>query len=424
MINLKLFTQLQGNNTASLVLRPGAAGTVDFYIIAATVNYSIVTAGVCEGELPQRAGISFDVVLSSLSPLLDKNYDFRLSYVDGILRFEEAKGRFTLEPLCVEHIADYALNIVQKYRDMVNTINTVSQVSGRIAEVKDEISKLESRISYNEQYGVSPVPSENPWSESGDPEVVTKQLEADNRNLKKYQDELSALEQRAKNMSRVDLGAMRRIVNIAAKNNTVVSMCDDYAIVQLRDAFAIQKGSCGTRAVQGKLFQRLLAEEHGVFFEQDGELIFTTTAGDGRDKSTTMVLVHPFLPSNTVDKTVVTKGTTQEKYTLNLKGMMRTLSAVQSKFKTMEFNMGAAQLVMSNDQGEKFIYKFDVEDANTLELKKLMRGDTSANVVMSCIEIPQTVQRILPFMQDKFTIYVKQKKIVLESTGLFIVFAR
>lgn len=70
------------------------------------------------------------------------------------------------------------------------------------------------------------------------------------------------------------------------------------------------------------------------------------------------------------------------------------------------------------------VHKFTVENAKTIELNKMLRGENAGPIVMSNIEFPREVQRMLTFFRDEFTIYVKRKKIVLQSGDMYIVFSR
>lgn len=122
-MNLKLFNHLQGSATSTIVLRPGRPGSVQFFLISASVNYSIVVSGECEGDLPDNTPRSFDIVLSSIAPLLDNGYEFRIDYTGGTLRFVEEMERFTVSPLCVEHVADTSLEVMKRFLDFSNRLD-------------------------------------------------------------------------------------------------------------------------------------------------------------------------------------------------------------------------------------------------------------------------------------------------------------
>lgn len=421
MLDLKLFTDLQGDTTASLLLKPGSPGMLQFFVISSSVNYSVVVSGECAGELPGNTPISFDVVLSTIAPLLNKSYKFRLAYSSGVLQFVDEEGKFSISPLCVEHISDYALETAQKYIDFTAKLSSYESVCSELNEATARVKQLEASKKQDTVMSLSGFTnSGNPWSEPKDSTAVEDYYAP---LLKEAEDKVKALELLKPNIAPVSLDSLKRISTIAARNGSTISMCDSYAVVDLQTAFVIQKADCGTRSVQGKLLRRLLVEPAGKFYELDGDLVFVS-GGKKSKSSITVVFISSYLPNTAIDSTIVTKGAVKEKYMLNLKGMLAVLSVVSNKFDTMVFDMGSSKLRLLNDRGEELTYQFEVEDAKTIELNKLLRGESAGRVEMSNVEIPKAVQRILPLLEDKFTVYVKDRKIVLQSDTLYVVFGR
>lgn len=425
MLDLKLFSDLQGDGTASLLLRPGNPGMLCFFVIASSVNYSVVVAGECIGELPGEVPLSFDIVLSSITPLLNKNYKFKLSYVGGNLKFTEEHDKFTVTPLFVEHISSISLDIVQKYLKFSEDLAAYEENIVGHEELSLQLKQLEASYSSAKSMALSGfVNDSNPWSDASS----TSEHNIDDYYLGKINDVKNRLEKCNSAISvlaEVDLNELKRISLIAARNGTTVSMCDDYAIVDLNNAYVLQKVQCGVRSVQGKLLRRLLIEPAGKFFDTNGSLVFVSSDQQSKDKTSTVVFFSSYLPNTQVDSTLVTGGgSVLEKYKLNIKSMLGVLSVVSSKFTDMVFEMGTSTLRLTNDRGEELAYKFDVDDAKTIELNKLMRGEMAGEIKMSSIVIPKTVQRILPLLDDDFTIYVKRRKIILQSRTLYVVFGR
>lgn len=423
-MNLKLFNQLQGSATSTIILRPGRPGSVQFFLISASVNYSIVVSGECAGDLPDSTPRSFDIVLSSIAPLLDKGYEFRVDYSGGALRFVEEMERFTVAPLCVEHVADTSLDVMRRFLEFSSRLDSQLSVSSKLEEAELKLAQLKASYKQSKITELSS-PTSDPF---GDP------ADLDDTRVDKYyrplieeaEKELDALKDAAPSspLEAVNLGDLRRIAAVAARFNTTVALCDDYAIASVDSVFVVQKIKCGVRAIQGKLLQRLLNEKDAVLYQDGDDLVFNVVSGKGKDRTTTTLFLQSYLPNISADSSIVTKGSVQEKYTLNLRGLLPVINAVSSKFDTMEFDMGAACVRLSNDRGEVLQHGFDVEDAKTVELNKLMRGEVAGDVVMSTISIPRTVQRILPFFREDFTVYVKSKKIVLQSESLYAVFGR
>lgn len=424
MLDLKLFSDLQGDATASLLLRPGNPGNLCFFVIAASVNYSVVVAGECIGELPGETPLSFDVVLSSITPLLNKNYKFKLSYIGGTLKFTEENDKFTVTPLFVEHISPIALDVVQRYLKFSEDLNDYESSAVSLEELSLQLKQLEASYSSAKATALSGfVNDSNPWG------VPTSQEE---QNIDEYystkiaeiKGKLSSYSSKTTTLTEIDLSELKRISLIASRNGTTISMCDDYAIVDLNTAYVLQKVNCGVRSVQGKLLRRLLIEPNGKFFDVDGSLVFVSADPRDKDRSSTVVFFSAYLPSTQVDSTIVTGGAVLEKYKLNIKSMLSVLSVVSSKFTDMVLEMGTSTLRLTNDRGEELAYKFEVEDAKTVELNKLLRGESAGEIKMSNIVIPKVIQRILPLLDDDFTLYVKKRKVILQSRTLYVVFGK
>lgn len=423
-MNLKLFNHLQGSATSTIVLRPGRPGSVQFFLISASVNYSIVVSGECEGDLPDNTPRSFDIVLSSIAPLLDNGYEFRIDYTGGTLRFVEEMERFTVSPLCVEHVADTSLEVMKRFLDFSNRLDAKASRDVRAEEAELKLAQLKASYKQSKITELS-TPVSNPFGDVDD---------LDNSSVDRYyqplieeaERELDAIKssENSEVIQPLDLAELRRIAAVAARFNTTVALCDDYAITSVDSVFVLQKVKCGVRAVQGKLLQRLLNEKDSMLYQDADDLVFSLISGKGKDRTTTTIFLQSYLPNTAADSTIVTKGAVQEKYVLNLRGMLPVINAVTSKFDTMEFDMGAACVRLSNDRGEVLQHGFDVQDAKTIELNKLMRGEAAGDIVMSTISIPRTVQRILPFFREDFTVYVKSKKVVLQSGSLYAVFGR
>lgn len=424
MLNLKLFTDLQGDTTASLLLKPSSPGKLQFFVISTSVNYSIVVTGECDGELPTESPLSFDVVLSTIAPLINKNYQFRLSYVGSILRFVEVNDKFSISPLCVEHISDFSLDIAKRYLNFSDALSEYEDNRAEYEKVSSDLSKLREEYDRVKTLSLSGGPSSDPW---GDPSDVWKDNSIDDHYKPLIADmskKVLDFESKFSGIREISMQEFKRIAVIATRANTVVSMCDDFAVVNLSTAFVVQKVKCGARSVQGKLLRRLIYEPDGRFYEYNGDLVFLGASGKESNKSVTAVFINSYLPNVEVNSSIVTKGAVKEKYTLNLHGMLQVVSTVLGKFDTMVFDMGSSYLQLSNDRGEQLIYKFEVEDAKTIELNKAMRGESAGEITMSAVEIPKVVQRILPQLEDRFTVYVKDRKIILQFGTLYVVFSK
>ena len=166
MLDLKLFMDLQGDTPASLLLKPSSPGFLQYFIISFSVNYSVVVTGECIGELPDATPISFDVVLSSVIPLLNKNHKFKLSYFDSILKFEEESGKYYITPLCVEHVNEYTLSIAQRYIDFSVAYTEHEKVSEQLDILEREIAQTRENYQQERVMELSGfVNDSNPWGD-------------------------------------------------------------------------------------------------------------------------------------------------------------------------------------------------------------------------------------------------------------------
>lgn len=421
-MNIKLFTSLLGKSNASLMLRPSAPGFIKYFLIAATVNYSVVASGECEGELANDNPRLFDLSLDSVVPLLDRKCNFKITYNSGVLRFVEAEEKFYIEPLCVERISDFALNITQKYLDTLDKLERSESAFENLQKMKDRLNYLNSNYSELKRLDLSSWPSSDPWGDIS---------EIDDTNIdKKYKPQIEELERKISELEKdnglvkdVELRDLRKIAGVAAKFNTTVSMADNLAVVSLHGTYILQKIHCGVRVIPGKLLQRLIQEESGSFKEVDGELFYLSVVGTGKEKTTTMVFLQQYMPNTMVDGTLVTKGAVLEKYDINLKDTLQAVAPVLNRFGVMVLDMGTAKLVLSSEYGEHLVYKIDVGGADTPALRKALRGE-NVDVSMSCITIPREVQSILSSFKGALTVYIKERKIIIQSGTIYIIFAR
>ncbi len=421
-MNLKLFTKLQKGGTAFLLLAPGTPGKLQYFLMSFTVNYEIVTAGICKGSLSNNQMISFDVDISSLLPLLDKGRDFVLTFEKEVLKFEDPKGQYSITPLCVQHANDTSTRIAKKYKDFMTVLESYESS-------KEEVEKLELRLkAQSADYqrvkilNLSGGPSENPFTEDTSVERLDREIAAKMEEINK---QLVEVRKKASTLSTVDFSLFKNLAIAAAKYGTTVSMCDTFAVVPLKASYLFQRVASPVLAIQGKLLQQLLIDKQGRFYSWNDDIVFCTIEGKGSERSSTVVFLQRYLPNVPVDDTLVTKGAVEEKYKLNLKGMLPTVSSLLGRFDKMYFEMSKEYLRMTNDSGEVFQHKFNEDYAATAEYVRALRtGLPAENIVMSTIEVPREIQLILSLFNDDFTVYVKHRKIIFQSGTLYAVFGR
>lgn len=441
-MNLKLFAHLQGQNTASLVLMPSSPGNLSYFLISNNINNSIVVSGTCKGTLKTEGLKSFDVVLSSVTPLLDKNLKFEITCDDDIVMFKEVTGKFTVRPLCVEHISEESPELIAKFQGTMNKIRSYIDSKERIGSLQRGMQELESELENLEEvsHAVHELDLEhNPEYESpggvSHSTVAASSIKRTERQLEKVKEELSKLDSESAGVDIVDMGALRRMSSIASRYNTTVSMCDDFAIVNLSSCFILQKGEFTSRAIQGKLLHRLLAERDGRFFSVDGDLVFVSdnhaTKGLSKgnkaisdDDTMTFIFIHPYLPSLSVNTSIITKGSTKEKYSIDIGGIAPYITTICNKFDCMVFDMGSGKLKLSNDRGEELVHPFNIKEVKNKELSSAIKSGKIANIEMAEISIPKELQRVFSDFGNEITFYVKERKIILQSEQLWAVFGR
>lgn len=418
-MNLKLFTNLQSNDIVSLVLQPSVDGYLKYYLISGAVNYGVVLSGECEGTLESDKPMSFDLSLSAIAPLISKGHDFSISYTNGVLKFNEVKGRFSVEPLCIETLSDMSVNLMERFIGHSDRMSAYNDTMVKIEELNEKLSYY--KANYNNALSLSFKSYVNdPWTEPSKEEP--DRVEEFKLKVAECEAAITDLKNQMQGIGGVDYSMFTRIAEIASKNNTTVSLCEDFALVTLANSYVIQKGKCGIRSLNGKIFHRLLKETTGVFYDDEDALTFFETFGKGKQRNSIYVVFYTYLPNWTVDSTIITRGAVREKYSIKMQSAVSILAPVLSKFQDMSLDFGEAKIYLSNDRGERIVYNMEVEDAKTLALNKMMRGEEVGAVTMSTVKVPREVQFLMGYMVENFTVYVKQKKIVIQSGGLYIVF--
>ena len=437
-MDLKLFSQLQGQNTASIILFPITASKLQYFLISDNFNNSIVVSGTCSGELKTEQPMSFDVVLSSVTPLLDKNVRFEIDCDGGVVRFTEVNGKFSITPLCVEHIADGAHSSISKFKAVTSMLTEHFDSVDRLRELTKSVASKEESLQVNEEQAnlVKEMCLDSVESPGGvsDYDVNASYLKRTRETVRLMKEEIATLQEKVGIVREVDFSPLKKMASIASRFNTTVSMCDDFAIVNLSSSFVLQKGNFGTRAIQGKLLSRLLSETSGKFYQVGEDLVFVLNSASRKlpkssnkshvDDTLTCIFLHPYLPNLTVDTTIITKGSVREKYKINIKDISGYMTTLCSKFDDMVFHMGTSTFCMSNDRGEELRYVFHMEDLQNIELSKAMKSGVIADVSMADISIPKELQRVFGDMGSDLTFYVKDRKIILQSDKLWAVFGR
>lgn len=417
MKNLKLLGRLQAADMVTLILKANPGERLDYYILAKSINYSLLASGECDGSI--NGGMrTFNILLSGLLPMLEKGYSFRIAYEDDTLTFTSEDERLKLTPLCVEYNDPSSVKIVDKYQRFVTALQEGETLDTQVVRLENEITDLQHQ--YN---GVSlhhlelEMQSSSPFDEDvGSQKIEDKfgPLIAEKR------EQLAILQRKVKAFRKVDLKAFKTLALAASRAHEMISFCESYAVVSLKSSFLLQKASCPVMSVQGPLLYQLLNHSNGDgFYWFENSLVYSV---GGAERTT--VFMEAYLPNTSVDESIVTRGAVSEKYTLSMKGILAVTQLMKSKFPDMTFNMSDGYILLENDKGETITSKFDVENMQSIKLAKSMRGETNIEWTETRLSIPREVQSLLSLFRDQMTVYIKERKVVFQADKLYLVFGR
>lgn len=417
MKNLKLLGRLQAADMVTLILKANPGERLDYYILAKSINYSLLASGECDGSI--NGGMrTFNILLSGLLPMLEKGYSFRIAYEDDTLTFTSEDERLKLTPLCVEYNDPSSVKIVDKYQRFVTALQEGETIDSQIVRLENEITDLQHQCN-----GVSlhhlelEMQSSSPFDEDvGSQKIEDKfgPLIAEKR------EQLATLQRKVKAFRKVDLKAFKTLALAASRAHEMISFCENYAVVSLKSSFLLQKAPCPVMSVQGPLLYQLLNHSNGDgFYWFENSLVYSV---GGAERTT--VFMEAYLPNTSVDESIVTRGAVSEKYTLSMKGILAVTQLMKSKFPDMTFNMSDGYILLENDKGETITSKFDVENMQSIKLTKSMRGETNIEWTETTLSIPREVQSLLSLFRDQMTVYIKERKVVFQADKLYLVFGR
>lgn len=416
MMNLKLLSKLQSSDSVSLILKANAGDILDYYLIARSVSYDVVCSGQTEGSIPSGT-ISFDIRMTSVIPLIEKGYKLRIQYNGNTLKFVTEDERTSITPSYVESNDSSVMNVLEQYIAFSDALEAKSRNEHQIETITEELMSLRSEYHGISLMQLSGGPPADPFGGSPTEKIDAKYAPI----IKDKEEQLTRIAQQATGLQELDLGVFTDLAGAASRGHNLVDMCGDYAVVSLKTSFMLQKAPCPIQSIQGQLFYQLLRDGNGKgFYLFNDELVYLNGV-----KEHTVVFVGKYLPNNAVDSTIVTRGAVEEKYTLQLKGVLNVAALVKSHFTHFVMDMSRAVFILSNDLGETIEMAFEVENAKTIALTKTMRGEVvQGGVTMAIIEVPSDVQSVLNLFKEELTIYVKKKKIIFQNKGLYLVFGR
>ena len=416
-MNLRLLSKLQGADSVHLLLKRIPGDLLEYYLISQSITYSLVCTGRIPGTIDE-AMVSFDIRMSSISLLVDKGIKFDIEYLDGDLKFISEDRAITIVPSYVEHNDTNITKVIELCLRFSSALDTRQRVVSQIEENTLQLRQLQANYDSVAVMHLSGGPSSDPFTEDTTMEKIDAEYQPRIAEKKKL---LEKLKNEQSLLTELDLSEFLILAYSAARGHNLVDMCGTYGIVSLHNSFLLQKGNCPIQAIQGQLLYQLIRDGNGKnFFAFEDKLVYLTA---GKDR--TLVFVNKYLPNSTVDSSIVTKGTVEEKYSVKLKNALDVATIVNKNFPKLSLDMGASAFILTNDLGEKITIKFDIEDAKTLQLIKLMRNTAiQGGVTMSEIDIPNEVRGVLGLFKNNLVVYVKKRKVIFQNEGLYLVFGR
>lgn len=443
-----LFNKVKGDSTVTLTLKRTGTG-ITYYMTANTIGYCVVTSGSCVGDMDEDF-MSFNISLSTLTPLLDKGFKLRLEYFKKQLTFVSESGSVRITPLYVNSMDTLAHDTLKRFfefDDIMLGMQSVKFFDSETARIKSEISEIDETIKQIEEvfnkYGYDLNSNEKPTAAS----VMDLETGVSLEQISKAQDIITSLntkkevllkkldevtEQRKKSisaaygdeLSEIDLLPYKRVIEVAAKAHQFVSFCTNFMTVSLKDCHIIQKCECPTKGIAANILNNLLKFVGGQFYLYKNQLLYNLVT----DTNVTRVFIDSYLPDTRVDSSLITKGQLQEKYEIDITEIERILMPISSKFNATYFDMNTSMFHLLNDQGEEVRIRFKIKSLDTRELRRTVNSEANTQagmtVHMSRFYVPMSVARLFYLFRSGMTIYVKDRKIIFQNAKLYIVFGR
>lgn len=417
MIDLSLLSRLQMPDTVSLILKKNPGDRLDYYIIAQTVTYSAICNGKCNGFI-EKDMTCFNIRLSSLVPLIAKGYKLDIHYVEDKLYFVTEDGKTQITPLYVEYNDPNAVVIIEKYLKFSEALQQKEELSDLQHDLQKELDSTKREYEAISRMNLSGGPPENPFGEfTGNKKIDAEYLP----RIQNLQSRVNKVSTQSNSAVEINLSKFSNLVGIASRLHEVVNFCSDYATVSFSGAYLIQKCTCPVMALQGQILNTLVKDGNGENFYMFNESLVYIHG----TKSQTVVFLSKYLPSGDISTDIITRGVVYEKYSINISDAVTLFNLVRSRFSSFKMNLGSGTFELANDNGELISMKFSVEDAKTLQLARLVRGEpVDSGVLMSTIDIPKPVQSALGLFKNRLSVFVKKNKVIFQNEDLYLVFSR
>ncbi len=417
-MNLALFSKLQDSDTVSLILRKREANLLDYFLVSSTVSHEVVTSGVCQGEVDEPV-VCFNIKISFIRSLIGSGVNLNISYFNGNLKFTSNDGKVVVNPLYVEYRNKLVNDSVVKFIEFLEALEDYNRFESIKQNVEVELASLEHTYNEATKMNLSGGPSLNPFEDDGTQEKLDKMYQEKMREVKERFDvKLNS----GKKISKVNFKPFAKIANYSSKIHGVIDFCETFAVMSIKDSlYLFQKGSCPVMSIPSKLLSTLIKDNkgEGFYLFEDDLVYFNGTSG------ATVVFITHYLPGNVAGIDLITRGAVQEKYKIKLKRVLKILSLLRSNVEDIKIDLGSGNAILSNNTGEEARIKIDVLDAQTVELNKMMKGESNVGEIkMSTITISKDIQFLLTLFQDNLIVYVKKNKVIFQNDSLYMVFSR
>lgn len=425
-MDLKLLTQLADGDNAYMILQRLGSNQLRYIISTADVGYKIYSVGTIPGDIPEES-LLLTVYLGSIQKLVAKGYQMNVDYSAGELVLKEENDKFSVKPLSVPFddvkVRDSMSQFIEFYGDYLKASKAREELESAEEKLKNATEeRKQARLKH-----MTVIP-ESPF---GDGEPV-KFTEESDENYAQLESKVAQLKDAADGLPLLDMESLRQAAIAASKFGESVDIYDGCAVIDCRTAYMFVKNIEGNKALPGYVLAKLFNSEdaNSSFFEYKGTVVFKHQAvvkskGKPQELSETFVFLTDYLPNAKYSTSMITKGVVEEKYTVDISGVLDIINTAATQFPVLKLDLGAAEVILSNDMGEEIRLSFPVGDAQSIQLNRIMHGESDGHdLSMAVITVPDSVRRILSMFKQGLTIYIKRNKVVFNTDDIWVVFAR
>lgn len=219
------------------------------------------------------------------------------------------------------------------------------------------------------------------------------------------------------NLEEISFNGLKKLSDVAARKHMILQITKNFATLEFTDGYVIQKNEATPQAISGTILKNLLLDG-GKFYNYNDKLVYISSLKN------TFVIMQRYLPRVTIDPSIITSGKLLEKYTISCNDMARIISYMGRTFPNISLNFEKGKLLLKNETNETIECDVPIIEAKTASLEKIKKGDFSAKVTMANIYLPSSIINVLLLFSDDITIYIKQKKVIIQKDNFYFIFGR